>query len=369
MRKPRAPRPEEFDELARLLVRCFQHPIALESERRHPRRDLLRDARIIAVGGRPVSHIRVAYNHLSIYGCRIKIASIGGVCTDPEYRGRGIASRLLRNCIREAADAGAALLLISGDRGLYRRAQAVPFCPTLVAQLGPRSIKRATDPLTVRPARPEDWFPCASLYQAEPVRFQRSADFFSRALSGQGRHQRVWMIELDAEAVAYLVFSRIWGKPREAPARVISEYAGSRAALVQALPLLFEAGSLQRIGFSFPAYDHELAYLLTRYALDLTPGAMEDHTIRLLDPARLMRSLRPYVTGRLPNAQARCISFQQHGDTCVLRLSSEKLAISLSQAAALVLGGPGAPKLPAPFRAAASALFPLPFPMSGLNYV
>ena len=55
----------------------------------------LRESRIITVGGKPVSHIRIAYNWLSIYGMRIKAASLGGVCTDPEHRGRGIGRALL----------------------------------------------------------------------------------------------------------------------------------------------------------------------------------------------------------------------------------------------------------------------------------
>jgi GNAT superfamily N-acetyltransferase len=155
-----------------------------------------RESRIIAVDGKPVSHIRIIYNHLSIYGVRIKTASLGGVCTDPEFRGRGIATRLLDYCIDEATRAGAKLLIISGDRGLYLRAQAALAGPVWETRIVHREHGDSEQALTVRAAGPDDAPALSRLHQAEPVRYLRSGDFFARML--RHGHRQPWLIESDA---------------------------------------------------------------------------------------------------------------------------------------------------------------------------
>lgn len=52
---------------------------------------------------------------------------VGAVCTDPQYRGQGIASKLLARCTNHAKDAGASLMFISGDLPLYTNAGSVYY--------------------------------------------------------------------------------------------------------------------------------------------------------------------------------------------------------------------------------------------------
>jgi len=335
--------------------------------RRRPRWIVRSGAWVIARDGRLVSHIRIVYNTVSLYGCRLKIASIGGVCTHPDYRGQGTATILLDHCITESAGAGASLMLISGGRGLYRRAHAVDAGPTLEARLTPTSIEPTSPPLTARRGTPEDWFACASLYQSEPVRFVRRADFFRHAF--EHSHRETWVIDSNGSPAAYVVLSRHWGTSPENRRRIAAEYAGSRAALADALPALFEAGGYEQIEFAVPTHDRELAGIFARLGLGLRPGTLEDHTIRVLDVHRLMRRLGPYVAARLPRLQARRLSFVQEEDGCIFRLGDEKVGLSLAKSAALVLGGPKAPKVPGELGRVLASLFPVPFPMPGMNYV
>jgi len=322
---------------------------------------------VVARDGRLVSHIRIAYNTILLYGCRVKIASIGGVCTHPDYRGQRIATILLDHCITEGARAGASLLLISGGRGLYRRAHAVDAGPTLEARLTPTSVEPTSPPLTVRRGTPEDWFACASLYQSEPVRFVRRADFFRHAF--EHSHRETWVIDSNGSPAAYVVLSRHWGTSPENRRRIAAEYAGSRAALADALPALFEVGGYEQIEFAVPTHDRELAGIFARLGLGLRPGTLEDHTIRVLDVHRLMRRLGPYVAARLPRLQARRLSFVQEEDGCIFRLGDEDVGLSQAKSAALVLGGPKAPKVPGELGRVLASLFPVPFPMPGMNYV
>lgn len=365
---PRLVRHEELDELADLMVACFGGALGPRRRRRRPRWIQSPGAWIIARDGRPVSHIRLVYNFLSLYGCRVKIASIGGVCTHPDYRNQGLASVLLEHCATVATRAGATLLLISGGRGLYRRAMAVDAVPTFVGEIGRGSIEVRNGAPRARPGRPEDWAVCARLHQAEPVRFVRRAEVFARALRGHGHHVP-WVIERDGEALAYAVLSRDWGDPTEGRERWVSEYAGPRGALVQGLPSLLEAADVDDIEFRAPQWDRELAHLLQDAGLRLREGTLWEHTIRLLDLPLLMRRLRPYLAARLTRREIRALAFAQTAKECVFTHGDEALTLAVGKATALVLGGPEAPAVRTELGESLGALFPIPFPLPGMNYV
>lgn len=365
---PRLVRREELDDLDDLAAVSFGGVVRPRRGRGRRRPELRSGTWIIARDGKPVSHIRVVYNVLCLHGCRLKIASIGGVCTHPDYRGQGMASTLLDHCVNVAAGAGASLLLISGERGLYRRALAANAARTYEARVAPGSMSAPTPAPRARPAERDDWAACARLYQAEPVRFVRSADFFSRAFAWRGPRGG-WVIECGGEVAAYVLLSRPWGRPRNHPRRLVVEYAGSREALLESLPSLFETSGFERITLRAPAWDRELVYLLKRAELAPKPTTLPEHTIRLLDLPRLMRRLRSYTAERLSPADVRGLTFEQEGSRCIFGFGDEKLELDLRRAAALVLGGPEAPLVEGQLGRVVASLFPVPFPLPGLNYV
>jgi len=49
----------------------------------------------ILLDGDTISHVGIREREIVVYGCRTKIGSIGGVATEPEYRNRGLATRLI----------------------------------------------------------------------------------------------------------------------------------------------------------------------------------------------------------------------------------------------------------------------------------
>ncbi|MBN1628674.1 MAG: GNAT family N-acetyltransferase, partial [Thermoleophilia bacterium] len=365
---PRLARREELDELADLMVACFGGALGPRRRRRRPRWIQRSGAWVIAREGRLVSHIRLVYNVLSIYGCRVKLASIGGVCTHPDYRNQGLASLLLEHCAVAARQAGASLLLISGGRGLYRRAMAVDAVPTFVGKVGRGSIEIRNGAPRARPGRPEDWSVCARLYQAEPVRFVRVAEVFARALRGHGHHVP-WVIEGEGDVVAYVVLSRDWGHPPESRERWVSEYAGVRGALAEGLPSLLEAADVDEIEFRAPQWDRELTHVLHGADLRLAAGTLWEHTTRLLDLPLLMRRLRPYLAARLTRKEMRTLAFAQTEKECVFTRGDEALTLDVGKATALVLGGPEAPAVHTELGESLNVLFPIPFPLPGMNYV
>src|SRR5947209_4184266 len=118
----RACRPEERDALLTLVNRVFAaggdmgtaFPLLFGP-------DNLDGLRIVSGDQGPVAHVGVCIRPAVILGARLKVASIGAVCTDPAHRGGGLASALMADARRYARENGASLMLISGGRGLYRR--------------------------------------------------------------------------------------------------------------------------------------------------------------------------------------------------------------------------------------------------------
>jgi predicted N-acetyltransferase YhbS len=368
MHQPRAPRPDEMDDLEDLSALCFgfgRRP--REGGRVRRRRRVPKSARIIALDGKPVSHVAVVYNTIFVQGARAKAASFGGVCTHPDYRKRGLASELLDSCFGEAYEAGATMVLISGARGLYRRAGAQPAGPVWEAVVRESAVVPAPAALAVRRAAAEDWPAVAAMHLAEPVRFVRNAAFYE-AMVSRGWHRSMWIIEHEGRPAAYVSLARDWGVPRGVQSRLLGEYAGSRAALLDGLGALFAAAELNQLTFAFPQFDGELTYLCRQRGMSLASRTIPSHTIRLLHLPALMKALRPYLLARLSPAEVRGLAVAQDEEGCHFRLGEESADLDPARATALVLGGRERPRLDGDLGAVLERIFPVPVPLPGANY-
>ncbi len=176
------------------------------------------------------------------------------------------------------------------------------------------------------------------------------------------------MVECDSHPLAYIALG--WHRWREERGRRVAEYAGSRAALLDALPLLFEAAGSSLIVWPALAHDTELRYHFSRLGLRTTWHEASG-TMRLIDLPGLMSDLRDYVAARLTERDVRCLTFGQEGEICTFALGRKRLELDLSAAARLVLGdlGPEAPEVKGDLGRVLSAIFPLPTIQPGFNYV
>ncbi len=369
---PRPPRASETYDLAGLILEVFDF-VRDHSARERLRKDLSRRARmsstlVVVEDGKPVSHMYTVSDRLSLLGCRVKVGSVSSVCTHPDYRGRGFAGAILAQSLAAMKDRGARIAIISGDRGLYHRAHCVPVGGLLVGRVGRDSIPAPRAGLSVRRGTPDDWRILSALHSAEPVRCLRTADTFARLCSRWDHSPaNLWLVESHDGPLAYLWLGPIWSRP-QSDSRDVCEYAGSRAALVEAIPLLLEAAGLKEIEVSIPGSDRELDYLLSRRGIALQSTHIEG-THGILNLPGLMRDMRQYLAARLPRADLRRLSFGQQGETCTFGLGDERLDLDASQAARLVFGSPEAPSVGGELGRALSAIFPLPMPMPGFNTV
>jgi len=372
--KPHSLRPQEAGQLADLIGSIFglSHKYSNEQMIRALRRPTsARNSWVIADNDKVLSHIRVVYDTVSVHGCRFGVASIGCVATLPEYRGQGYAGTILDMLLEQMEAKGTGVLIVSGDRGLYRRVHCVPSSHLLTGNLRAEAMWKSTKDVSVRLVDPGDWPLLAPLYQGEPVRFIRRANFIPRLpFWWNFDRPNLWLVEKACQPAAYVLLSKTApeAKKQKSVVKSIREYAGSRVALVEVLPAICAKEGLEELRFSIPRHDMDFALLLRERGVKLGPKS-PDGTIRIVNFPRLMRRLRPYIRERLPDADLRKLRFEQERGRHSITYGEETQVLSPSETTWLVLGGTNSPSLSGELERVLQKIFPIPFPMPGFNYI
>lgn len=386
---PRLLRREEAIDSERLSRLCFGGP-EIDNEEEilanfvQPRRG---GWYVVADQGKPVSQIAIFHDQLKMYDGTIQVGSIGGVCTHPEYRKQGLASRLMEHCTQRLVDEGAQLMLISGDAGVYMRLGNVFQGKYRYFSIPPReNIRSVPNDLVVRRTTPADALTCSKLYQAEPVHFVRHKADFVDAIQDPLRHRYVhvdqWIVERSGQVVAYLFLGALWGMPLETGIRHVGEYAGSRSALVDALNLIVTKGNLKELTWPVAWQDIELIQLLQDSGYGGNMTHLDGATYRIIDFPGLIKDLRPMLKARLDKNVLRGLRFEQSGpllggigkDRYSITRGTERFELDGAQMTRLVMGSTDldAESMSIPTSGALaeviSALFPLPSFLPGLNY-
>jgi GNAT superfamily N-acetyltransferase len=341
---------------------------------------------VLAHEDKPVSQIATFHHRLKMYDGHIQTASIGGVCTHPDYRGRQLASHLLEYCTRRLVDEGATLMLISGARGLYTHLGNVPHGRFLSFSINPELSRRWSPPADVvaRRATGADTLICSMLYQAEPVHFVRRHADVSSALQDPVRNEYIysdrWIVERSGQALAYLFLGNPYEEELEAGIRYVAEYAGSRLALAGALNTIVTTSALQKLTWPVPWQECELIHLLQAGEYESTPTPLDGQTWRIINFPAFMADLRPLLEARLDAGLLRGLHFEQSGpplgglgaDRYAILRGSDLLELDGAAMTRLVLGNAGGEAesihLPAALAEIIPALFPLPSFLPGLNY-
>ncbi len=335
--------------------------------------------------GRPVSQISIFHNRIRLYNGFIRLGSIGGVCTHPDYRGLGLAGTLLDHCTRQLRQEGASLMLISGGRGLYTRVGCVPTGQYTGFTIRSKQFHPPLPDLGTRPATKSDALLFGQLYQAEPVHFVRRLEKFTRSLDRRSgyTHAEQWIVRRREQDVAYVLMGIPWehmGNP-DRRVRVVTEYAGSRTALANALSIILYRWKLDELQWDVPWQDIEVIQLLQELGLEGKAVPLEGHTMRIINFPGLMRDLSPYIQSRLEAPLLRGLRFDQSGpllgpdpgDCFTISRGKDRLELDGAAMTSLVMGDPLTPRerrmhSPGALADVVSALFPLPSFLPGLNY-
>jgi GNAT superfamily N-acetyltransferase len=385
---PRLLRREELFAWRVLLQICFGGPEIIEEEVPAsyipPRRGGIY---ILAHQGKLVSQLEVFHDQIRIYDGTIRVASIGGVCTHPDYRNKGLASHLLDHCAGKLVQEGARLMLISGAHGIYTRLGNVPHGRYIYLSIKPgqsSSWRPTPADLVLRRLTSADTLPLSRLYQAEPVHFIRHNSAFSEVLHDPLRNTYVyadpWIVERSGQAVAYLFLGSPWESELGAGIRHVGEYAGSRLAMVDALKALLTTSDLQELSWPVAWQDLELIQLLQDCGYCGSVGPLYGHTLRIVNFPGFMNDLRPILRARLGAKLLRGLRFEQSGpllggtgtDRYTIIRGSDRLELDGAAMTRLVMGNAENETEPIQFPGVLAevipALFPLPSFLPGLNY-
>lgn len=338
---------------------------------------------VMAHEGQLVSQLLVAHDPLRIHDAITHVASIGGVGTHPDYRNRRLAGQLLEHAAREMVREGARVQLISGTRGLYTHLGNVPHGRYHYFQIQPGEGAASLRPAgRLRPMTPADAALLARLYHAEPVHYVRRHAAFADVLAHLGRdsylHAEGYIVERGGEVMAYLFLGCPYHEVLDAGVRYVSEYAGSRVALVDALTALLATPNLQQLTWPAPWQDVELIQLLEERGYRSTVERLYGHTLRIVNFPGLMRDLRPLLLARLDASLLRGLRFEQSGpllggtgaDRYAIVGGRDRLELDGAAMSRLVMGSvePEPAAYPGALAEIIPALFPLPSFLPGLNY-
>jgi hypothetical protein len=277
----------------------------------------------------------------------------------------------MEDCSTAARAAGAAVLLISGGRGLYRRMGAIDAgrYATVRVPRGAMPDEPATGQRSVREWRPDDVPRMTELYRAEPVRFERSeADFLAFLRTGRivVKECRTWVVPAVGKRGRIDAYLCVQAPVESSEGRAVSvqEFAGQRDAVLAALPSILKEMKADRADVDCLGSDQELLRLAAARGLAVVPRGFQG-TVKVIDPPRLLPVLKRFAG---PD-----VTVWASAEGFTVRLGTESFEVrGLDEVTALLFGSierqsvlPGS----GPLREALESGFPIPLPDYGLNYI
>lgn len=323
------------------------------------------DHRVIAVeDGRVVGVISYVVNELHLGLFTLSLASIGAVATHPDYRGQGIASKLLALCETKMQDEGIDVVVISGSIELYRR-----FGADHLSTLACFTFPKIHSDYGLIDYRKKDLMTYYELYRQQPFIFNRSLKEFEtlvEAVVQEDPWEQSYFhgITLGDQVLGYLVLNtrpdRNYG--------LIREYAGSSKALMNLSGVLCDRYDLKEIRLELVHNDPQVAVL---NALGLHHHHSEfESTMKVIDFNRLIEKLQPYFEYVLGDEHDQ-LFIRYYDGLYQFRFKEAHYETPDFHEAQHILFGPyeNSDLMQTPIEAILKTLFPLPFVYtSNMNY-
>lgn len=257
----------------------------------------------IEADGKPVSLVGMMPGEVRLHDCLVSTVSMGSVCTLPEYRGRHYVSQMVAHVIARYQN-DFSVLLVSGDRPLYRRAGCVPFGDWLVATLEPPRELPSSTGVTVSFGTAADAEELQTIYIREPVRFRRTPTDMALLLQSLAAPRwRRHMVEtlpvvavarLNGQIVAYLIGARSATVSRQ---MLAIEWAGARAAIPALADRLRQHFGCEQASFFVSPGDETMKSVLKARSVSWSSEGNVG-TLRVLNLARFVEETSPLLWQR-----------------------------------------------------------------------
>lgn len=149
------------------------------------------DGRIVSIAGRDGGPVHAACAMLTRVlvtpEAEFPVGLIGSVATDPAYRGRGLATRVLRTAEATFRNEGCVVAMLwANDPGFYLRRGYLAVGTEMDFVVPRQHIPRLPAADGIREATPDDLPRVQELYERHPVRVRRSLEETGALLQGPG---------------------------------------------------------------------------------------------------------------------------------------------------------------------------------------
>lgn len=375
---PRAVRGEEFESLRTLTNSVFRPNTDEDMPSQYPQlfnEDNFENLRVCIDGEGCVSHVGMTERYASLFGCRIQVCCIGAVSTLPEYRGKGLASACFDDAVNKAYRDGVDVMIVSGDRHLYRQRGCLRVGRDMAFTLTPETIPQIANPaeqtITLAEAGEEDFARIRECYRQEPVRFLRPTEDYGYARQSRfvmNRATDFLALRAGNDFRGYVMIPQPGADRRGS----LSEFAGDRYAILTALPELFRRYNLSSLGWQVQRHDSLFQSLCESAGLTGEPRPTPG-TVKLIHYPQLMERMRPYWEEKIGRKEAARLAFWQEEERYGIRLGEDEFVTDRDTMTRLLFGTLEGTELEAGsapnLAQTLNALLPLPTLWYGINYV
>ena len=378
---PRAAMPGETDAINRLVTDIFGTSDMAADQVTNEYPLIFRDPndesrRIICIEGKPVAYVGIHFRSAIFFGCEISVGSIGGVCTDENYRNRGLASILMNDAESLMRTAGVDLVIVSGERGLYRRLN-YEFAGSVRTYRIPPASTSTSSGNVVRAATEKDLPELARLYQQLPVRFRRSREDFRIAMGAIWMDRKIddrqaLVMERSGVLDSYLTYTRDHSAAEVVVSNgIANEIAGSAAAILALANEVAQRAGAAHFSLAVGGAYGELIRECDRrgYPCEIGP---QPGTFKLFDTSTFLAKMKPYLIGRADEDSVRRLIISSMDGIHFLGDGNERYRIGRDADLLAMIFEPGLPSGTGPkgrLGETVAACLPLPMVWTGLNFV
>lgn len=302
---PRNPDSSELERVMELADQSFRIPRAQppDAENLSPllySRDNLDNLWAIFDGAQPVSLVG-SYPSKAIIGeSEIPIAWIGEVCTRKGYRNQGLATRLIKRVFSNLESLGTAVAIVTGELNLYKRLGCVE-----VGSNKHNIVEKGEKDLETTYSTMDCWTEetLRRIYREENIRWERNNEEFSKLLSAHDyprEHEqipKIYCIGEEGDEKAYWS-TGLYPNPESGDRELkMVEYAGSRNALAESIPLLLEKERSERFYLYVPTWDRKILERIEKLSekgfLEIKREENRQHpgTMKVLNEDKLKKSI------------------------------------------------------------------------------
>ena len=362
---PRALRPEEHPTAMRFVDSIFrpENPQAMEAEYSHVfDKKNIENMRVIVKDDEVISHTAIFNSTLRSGDLVFKIGGISAVGTHPDYRGKGLASEVMRDCINVMRESGCHLSFLWTDRhGFYRNLGYEPSGSFCLFKPPDSILSGASPDCEVVEYSPERLPEIIQIHDRDYYYTERTPQEYEIYFS-LPRVQTLLALR-DGKASAYAVI----GKGRDLPG-FIHDWGGEPRDLLRLARELATLSKTEDIYFLAPAHENDL----TSFLIDMNVPSVFMNLVMLnvIDVGGASSIVSDYVSSRM----GRDFQIVQDPSGLKMKVGREEAYIEPGRMLASVLFGPEPPSsylkdFPQDMLSALDRALPIPFFIWGLDWV